>query len=112
MDDADLVNILDSCQDLLHETDCFAFVQPLLFHDMIEQFSSRSVFHNEVDVGFGLDDLNQERQYLIELHDVRVPQDFQDADFASDSLDICLFCYFFLLQSLDCYFFSCRQMYP
>lgn len=42
--------------------------------------------------------------YLVELYNVGMTQDFQNADFSSHSLDICLLNDFFFLQSLDCDF--------
>ncbi len=61
MDDADLVDVLHPCEDLLHEPYCLFLVQPLFFNDVVEQFTSRGVLHDEVDVCLGLDDLHERR---------------------------------------------------
>lgn len=58
MDDANFVDILYPCKDLLHESYCFFLIQSLFFNDIVEQFPSRGVLHDEVDVCFGLDDLH------------------------------------------------------
>jgi len=58
MDDAVLVNVLNSCQNLLHEGHCFLLVEPLSFDDVVEEFATLCVLHDEVDICFGLDDLD------------------------------------------------------
>jgi hypothetical protein len=57
MYDTVFVYILDSCEKLLHEEDGFGLVESFFFDDVIEEFSSFSVLHDEVDVSFGFDDL-------------------------------------------------------
>ena len=98
MDDAVLVNVLDASEYLLHELDGFGFVEAFSFNDVIEEFAAFRVLHDEVDVGFGFDD-------FVELDEVGVAEDFEDADFASDAFDIRLFDNFLFLKGLDGDFF-------
>lgn len=63
MNNTVLVNVLNSCQDLLHEFYGFGFVKSFSFDDVIKEFTAFSVLHDEMDVGFGFDD-------FVELDDV------------------------------------------
>ena len=57
MHDAIFVDVLHAGEYLLHEGDRFEFIESFLFDDVVEQFSSGCILHDEVDVGFGFDDL-------------------------------------------------------
>lgn len=79
--DSVFVDVLHTCNDLLHEPDGFGFIEPLPFDDVVEEFTAFSILHDEVDVGFGFDD-------LVELDDVGMAEYFEDADFAGDTFDV------------------------
>lgn len=65
MDNSVLMNVLNSGQNLLHELDGLSFVEAFFFDDVIKEFTTFSVLHDEMDVGFGFDD-------FVELDDVGV----------------------------------------
>ena len=58
MYDAIFVNVLYSCEYLLHIVDCFLFVESFFFDDVIEELSALCVLHNEVDISLSLYDLH------------------------------------------------------
>jgi hypothetical protein len=58
MHDAIFVDILYSCEYLLHKVDCFLLIKSFFFDYVIEEFSSFSIFHNEVNICFSLYDLH------------------------------------------------------
>ena len=58
VNDSIFVYIFYSWENLLHERNGLFLIQSFLFDDMIEKFSSLSVFHDEMDISFGLNDLN------------------------------------------------------
>ena len=94
MNDPVLVNVLDSCEDLLHELDGLCFVKALPFHNVIEKLTTLCVLHDEMNVSFGFND-------FVELDDVGVTEDFKDADLSSDSFDVGLFYDFLFLKGFD-----------
>lgn len=53
-----------------------------------------------------------QKEYLVELDDVRVSKNFQYADLACDPLNVCLLNDLLLLQSLNCHFLLSGQMHP
>ena len=57
VNDADLVDILNPCQNLLHEGDGLLLIQPLFPDDVIKEFSPGRVLHNEMNICFGFDNL-------------------------------------------------------
>jgi hypothetical protein len=59
MDDTYAMNILNPWQDLLHIGNSFLFLESLFSDDVVEELPSRGVFHDEVDVRFGLNDLHR-----------------------------------------------------
>ena len=96
--DSVFVDVLHTCNDLLHEPDGFGFIEPLPFDDVVEEFTAFSILHDEVDVGFGFDD-------LVELDDVGMAEYFEDADFAGDTFDVWLFDNFLFLEGFDGHLF-------
>jgi hypothetical protein len=50
--------------------------------DIIEELTTRSILHDEIQLPRSLDD-------LIQLHYMLVPNEFQDVNLPSHSLDIC-----------------------
>lgn len=93
------MDVLNSCQQLLHKPNSFLLSEPPLLDDMLEQFSALRVLHNQVYAALGLND-------LIELRDIGMPEYLQDADLSGDSFDICLVDYLILLQHFDGHSFA------
>ncbi len=98
VNDAVLMNVLDTGEDLLHKLDGFGLIEAFSFDDVIEKFTAFSILHDEVDVGFCFDN-------FVELDDVGMAEDFEDANFASDAFDIGLFDNFLFLKGFDGDFF-------
>lgn len=94
MHDAVAMDVLHSCQQLLHEAHSLLLVQSPLLDDVFEELSALRVLHDQVDAVLGLND-------LVELRDVGMPEYLQDADLPGDSFDVCLVDYLILLQHLD-----------
>lgn len=59
------MNILNTSNDLLHEPYGLSLIETFSFDNIIEQLTALSIFHDEMNIGFGLDD-------LIELNDIGV----------------------------------------
>lgn len=71
--------------------------------DVVEKLPSLHVLHDEKKLFGGLDD-------LIKLNDAGMADEFQDVDFAGDSLDVGNIDDFLLLQDLDCHFLARLDM--
>ena len=63
-------------------------------HDVVEELSAVTVFHNHVQFFLGLDD-------FIELDHIRVPDLLQNLDLPRDSLDVLLVVDLVLLEDFD-----------
>ena len=100
MHDSIFMDVLYTWKDLLHEADCLKLVDPLVFYDVVEELAALRVLHDQMDRRFCFDDLNKWQIDLIELDDVRVPENFQNADFSGYSFNIGLLHYFLLLEGL------------
>ena len=103
MDYTVLVNVLYSGYDLLHEPDCFCFIETFSLDDVVEKLAPLCIFHDQMDVSFGLND-------FVKLDDVWMTQDFEYAYFSGDSLDVRLFYNFLFLQGLYGDFLLCQDM--
>jgi hypothetical protein len=73
---------------------CFLFFNPLLFDDVVEEFSPLYELHDEEEILGGLYD-------LIELYNVGMPDEFEDVDFPGDSFHICDVDYLGFIENLD-----------
>jgi hypothetical protein len=58
MDYIELVQVFYACKYLVEESACFWFFHSLVLDDVVEQFTSTSVFHDEVKLLGSLDNLN------------------------------------------------------
>lgn len=76
-----LMHVLNSGNDLLIELACFLFFKFCVLHYVIEKLPSTRVFHDEVELLGGLDD-------LIELNDVGMTDHFQDMDLPGHPLNV------------------------
>ena len=61
MADATLVDVLDARDKLLENANGSLFMQTLVLDDVIEQLAVHAVFHDQVELGFGLDYLGTDR---------------------------------------------------
>ena len=57
MADATFMYVFNARDKLLENTDGSLLVQSLMLDNIIEKFSIDAVFHDEIELGFGLDDL-------------------------------------------------------
>mmetsp|Transcript_60852 Transcript_60852/g.128763 ORF Transcript_60852/g.128763 Transcript_60852/m.128763 type:complete len:254 (+) Transcript_60852:1040-1801(+) len=89
-----LVDFLHSRYDLVEEATCFGLRNPPSFDNVVEEFTTTCKLHYEVQLTTCLYDLE-------ELHDVWVPDQFQDVHFSRNSLYIGYLDDTILLQDLD-----------
>ena len=66
VDDAQLVQVLNTTDDLLEELACFRLFQLLLLDDVVKKFASTHKLHDQEELLWRLNNLE-------ELNDVRVP---------------------------------------
>lgn len=50
MNDADLMNILNASNELMKHSDGFGFINPLILDDIVKQFSTLHVFHDQEEL--------------------------------------------------------------
>ena len=55
MNNSNFVNVLDARDNLLSKLDSFTFLYSFIFDDIIEEFTTFRIFHNQVNVGFCFD---------------------------------------------------------
>lgn len=96
---------------MLEEAHGLALREALVLDDVIEQLAALRVLHNEVNIGLGLDDLLRRWAYLVQLDDVGMSKDLEDADLACDSFDVSLLDDLLLLQGLDCHLLRGMDMH-
>ena len=90
MYDTIFMNVLHTCNNLLHEFNGLRLIKSFSFDNIIEQLPTFCILHDKMNVSFRFDD-------FVELNDVRVTKYFKDTDLSSDSFDIRLFYDFLLL---------------
>ena len=95
MADFDLVEVLNACEYLVEKSACLTVLQPALFYDVVEQFAPTRVLHDQKQLLGCLDN-------FIELHDVRVSDDFQNVDLTHDSSDVSLVLDLVFFKHFDC----------
>ena len=57
MADSTLVDVLDAGYELLENTDCSLLVKSLMLDYIVKKFSIDTVFHDQIELCFCLDDL-------------------------------------------------------
>jgi hypothetical protein len=100
---SDFVDVLDARNNLLEEFTSFIFLQALSFDDIVEEFSSARILHDEEQLARSFDN-------FVQLDNVRVPHDFQNVDFPCNSLDIALVFDFVFFKYFDSNLFACDQV--
>ena len=94
MANLDLVQVLNTCQNLVEETTGFTVLEPSLLDDVVKEFATARILHDE-------EELLRRFNYFVELHDIWVSHDFQNVDFSHDARDIRLVLNLVLLEDLD-----------
>lgn len=94
MANLDLVEVLDASEDLVEEPARFAILQSSLLDDVLEKFASAGILHYQEELFGRFDD-------FIQLHDVRVSNDFQNVNLSHHSRDVSLVFDFIFLEDLD-----------
>jgi len=98
--DAELVQILDSTNDLLEELAGFCLLKLLLLDDVVEELATADELHDQEELLGRLDDFEK-------LDDVGVADQLEDVDLARHSLHICIPRNFALFQYFHRHLFSC-----
>eukprot|EP00350_Pseudokeronopsis_sp_OXSARD2_P011849 CAMPEP_0170552134 /NCGR_PEP_ID=MMETSP0211-20121228/10081_1 /TAXON_ID=311385 /ORGANISM="Pseudokeronopsis sp., Strain OXSARD2" /LENGTH=100 /DNA_ID=CAMNT_0010859695 /DNA_START=2519 /DNA_END=2821 /DNA_ORIENTATION=- len=100
MDDVQFMEVLDSRDDLLEELAGLFFLQGGIGHDIIEEFPSGGVLHDQIELSWRFN-------YLKELNDVGVSDHLKDLDFPLHALHVCLLRDLLFLQDLHSHLLSC-----
>mgnify|MGYP006093167101 CR=1 FL=1 len=87
MDNAKLMNILDTGDNLLVHLGCLCFFEPPVLDYVLEKLTARTVLHDQVQIVVILD-------HFVELNHVRVAHFFEDCDLPVDSIYVRLVLYF------------------
>ena len=95
MANSELVNIMDTSQQLLQMFAGSSFFQLLVLDDQLEQFTSARKLHYQVQIFVGFDD-------FVDLDDVGMVELFEYFYLAADSFDIFLVLDFRFLKHLHC----------
>ena len=94
MNNSQLVEVLDAADDLLEEFAGFGFLELLLFHDVVEELAPAHELHDQKQLLRRLDDFEQ-------LDDIGMPDELQNVNFASDTLDVSISRDFALFEDFD-----------
>lgn len=81
MHDIESMNVLDASNDLLEESTRVSLLDAGVLDDVVEEFSSDCVLHDEVELFGRFDD-------LIQLNDIWVPDQLQNVDLASYTFNV------------------------
>ena len=80
-------NVLNTAQKLLEELACLLLLDTLVLDDVVKELTSRGVLHDEIELLRSLD-------YLIQLHNMRMLNNFENMNFTRNSLNVCNINYF------------------
>jgi hypothetical protein len=94
MHDAKFMEVFNAADDLLEKFACLWFLELLLLHDVVKEFTSTHELHNQEELFRGLDDLEQ-------LDNVGMSDHLEDVNFTRDALDICVTNDFRLFKNFD-----------
>ena len=94
MTDLVLVQVLNTCKYLVEEATSISVLKSLLLNDVVKQFSTRSVFHDEKQ-------LSGSFNYFVQLNYVGVSHNLEDVNLPHDSGHIRLVLDLLLLKDLD-----------
>lgn len=103
MADLVLVQILYTCEYLVEEATSISVLESLLLNDVVKQFTTRGVFHDQKQLSGSFND-------FIQLDYVRVTHYLEDMDLPHDSGDITLVLDLLLLKYLDGYLLLCEYV--
>lgn len=92
MDDVQLVQVFNACNDLMEELQRKRLLNPLIFYNKIEKLATICILHDQIQLLGRFND-------LIQLNDVWVPDHLQDVDFTGNTLDIVHVLYFIFFEN-------------
>ena len=98
-----LMQVLDTSQDLMEEAAGLSVLQTALLYNVIEELATRGILHDQKQLLARLD-------YFIKLHDVGVANDFQDMDFSHDTRNVRLVLNHIFLKDLDSHLLMSQLM--
>ena len=104
MDDLQLMQVLHSSDDLVEEVASLWLLHPLIGHDVIEELTTLSIFHYQIQLLGCLND-------FIQLYDIRVSYHLQYMNLSRHSLHIVHILNLILLQNLDSNLFTGEVMH-
>ena len=105
MHDIQATDVLNASYDLLEESACLLLFDPLHLYYVVEKLAALSIFHNQVQLFLGLDD-------LVELDDLGVSDYLQNMDLSGHALHIGDITDLGLLEDLDGNFLSGGEVSP
>jgi len=94
-----LVNIVDTGNYLLHKAASLVFLQAFALDNVVEEFSTACVLHDEEQLARSLDN-------FIQLNNIGVPHYFQNVDFSCHSFDVALVLDLVFFENFDGHFFA------
>jgi hypothetical protein len=97
--DIQATDVFNASNDLLEESACLLLFNPLHLDDVVKKLAALGIFHNQVQLLLGFDD-------LVELDDLRVSDDLQNVDLSGHALHICNVTDLGLFEDLDGDFLS------
>ena len=94
VDYVELMEVLDTCNDLVEEFERLRLLDPLILDNVVEELAPVGILHDQVQL---LRRLNN----LVKLNDVRVSDLLKDVYLTGDSLNIGLPCDLALFKNFD-----------
>jgi hypothetical protein len=93
MDNVHEVDLIQPCYDLVEEPASLFLWHPATCHNVVEQFTTAAILHDQVELPRSFND-------LIQLDHMWMPDELEDMNLASDPLHISYIHDAFLLQYL------------
>ncbi len=103
MNDLDLAQVLDPEDDLLKNGTCLLLCKSVTRDNIIEELTSFSHFHDQVQALVGLD-------HLVQLDQVRVSQNLQDMNLTGHPLDVGVVLDLLLFKYFDGHHLTCQDV--
>jgi hypothetical protein len=79
--DPDLVDVLNTVEQLMEQSACLLLRQPLAPIDVLEKLTLLHVLHHQEQLAGGLAD-------LVQLHNIWMPHELQDVDLAEHTFGV------------------------
>ena len=103
MNNSQLMNVLNARNNLLVHLGRLIFLEPSVLYNMLEQFASRAIFHDQIEIIVIF-------YHFVELYDMRVSHFLKDCDFSVNSVDVTLVLDFVFFEYFYCHFVACDNM--